>query len=169
MTRRSLAFAVLTFVFLTCALPGAAQSAKERVTLRTLDRSQPVTLTATLVRPAGAGPFPAMVLLHTCGGLAYLRSRPEIDPKRIGAIGWSHGAGTAFIADTKETVAQAGLPGGGFPASIHIYPGATHAFDNPSDNGTIHVGLRTYTLLYNGGAARDAHDRVLAFLAENMK
>lgn len=33
-------------------------------------RDEGVTLTGVLLRPDGAGPFPAMVLLHGCGGLA---------------------------------------------------------------------------------------------------
>ncbi|HXF35248.1 MAG TPA: hypothetical protein VN603_11815, partial [Candidatus Acidoferrales bacterium] len=47
-----------------------AQSAKERVTFPTLDTGSKVALSATFTRPAGSGKFPAMVLMHTCGGLA---------------------------------------------------------------------------------------------------
>jgi dienelactone hydrolase len=264
---------ILLVVLLIVQAPAAlAQSTKERVTFRTLDTGSKVALSATFTRPAGSGKFPAMVLMHTCsglaryiddwsawfvdqgyaalvidsfgprgvrnicaggtptirtraldalGGLVYLRSRPDIDPKRIGAIGWSQGAGAAFVADSKGIVAAASPSGGGFgavvglyvpcnyvrtpitaivapllflegsaddwspaqecqtdvdvlaqngfPAAIHIYPGATHSFDNPADRGSIKVGNATYTLEYSPGAARDARDRVKTFLADVLK
>lgn len=40
-----------------------------RVNFPTASLSMPVTLTGYLYRPEGTGPFPAMVLLHTIGGL----------------------------------------------------------------------------------------------------
>ena len=74
---------------------------------------------------------------------------------------WSPAAGCQADIDL--------LSANGFPASIHVYPGATHAFDNPEDHGQIKVGPNTYTLNYDASAARDAHDRVKAFLADTMK
>jgi dienelactone hydrolase len=57
----------------------------------------------------------------------------------------------------------------GFPVSYYTYSGATHAWDNPTDHGTIHVGTDVHTLVYNAADARDAHDRVLAFLSASLK
>jgi dienelactone hydrolase len=267
---RIVVFAIVLGVVLCAA--AQAQNAREHVTMSSLDSGFKGQISGTLYRPAGAGPFPAMVLLHTCAGiqpyvdawatwfatqgyealvldsfgprgvrnicgggvptihtraldalgaLVYLRSRAEVDGRRIGVIGWSHGAGAAFVADSKATVDDATPSGGGFnaaiglyvpcnlvrteitaigapllflegsaddwapaagceadinllqtlgfPASIHLYPGATHAFDNPQDRGEVKVGVHTYTLDYDAGAARDAHDRVLAFLKDQMK
>ncbi len=264
--------ALLLALVLALVAPSAAgaQSAKEHVTFRSLDKALAAPLTATYTRPPGAGPFPAMVLLHTCAGfqpylddwaawfvsqgyaalivdsfgprgvrsvcaggrptmrtraadalaaLAYLRTRPEIDGARIGDIGWSHGAGTAYLTDNAAVLKAAGSPRpfaatvalyppcnsatsadelaapllfllgadddwtpaadcqtdadrlsqGAIPVAVHVYPGVTHAFDNPADRGLIHVGANTHTLNYDASAARDAHDRVKAFLAQYLK
>lgn len=264
------AAAVVTLVL--CLSVGAnAQTVRQDVTFPTLAQDH-VTLTARLMLPAGAGPFPAMVLLHTCAGLtgtfidnwaawfvskgyaalvvdsfgprhvrnvcggglptmrtrgfdalgalAYLRTRPEIDPARIGAIGWSHGASAAYFADSAALVRGAlpnasgfaaaialypscaqtssitalaapllfllgeaddwtpaaacqvdatRLAAGAVPMTVHVYPGATHAFDNPAGHGIVHVGTHIYTLVFDPGAAADAHDRILAFLAGVMR
>ncbi|HXP91879.1 MAG TPA: dienelactone hydrolase family protein [Candidatus Binatia bacterium] len=246
-----------------------AQSARESVTFPSLDTNFKGQLTATLYRPAGPGPFPAMVLLHTCGGpqkheqdwggwfavngyealvvdsfgprgvrnvctggppnmrtrafdayggLAFLRTRSEVDGARVGVIGWSHGAGTALVSDDKrfvDTVMQgasfraavalypvcammssvgvaapllvllgsaddwtpaepcerdaAALAQRGYPVTAYTYPNATHAFDNPADRGTVHVGTNIYTMNFDPDATKDAHDRVKAFLAQNLK
>ena len=55
-------------------LPAAASSAfaSEPVTFRsseTVALGQPLSLAGTLYKPEGAGPFPAAVLLHGCGGM----------------------------------------------------------------------------------------------------
>lgn len=152
------------------------------------------------------------------GALAYLRSRADIDGARIGVIGWSQGAGTAYLSDFATIVSTTAPGGNGFAAAIalyppcrtapkairapllfllgqdddwtpaadcqadadllkdgtvpvvvHVYPGATHSFDNPGDRGVVHVGQHTYTLNYDAGAAKDARDQVAAFLAAQMK
>ena len=41
---------------------------------------------------------------------AYLRSRPDIDGGRIGALGYSHGGWTALWASTESSVTRAGAP-----------------------------------------------------------
>jgi dienelactone hydrolase len=262
--------AALSIVLALVAFASAqAQSAHENVSFSSLDPGFTGKLSATLYRPSGAGPFPAMVLLHACGGLvqheqdwgrwfaqngyealvvdsfgprgvksvcaggtptmrtrafdaygalAYLRTRPEVDGNRVGVIGWSHGGGTALIADGKRFVdgAMAGkgfraaiglypvcgaldtngvvaplllllasdddwaLPGPcervaadltqrGFPITSYTYPGASHGWDNPAARGQIHVGTEVHTMIYNAADARDAHDRVLAFLNANLK
>lgn len=142
------------------------------VEFRSLDAGQ-TRLLGGLRRPAGDGPFPAIVLLHTCGGmqsndddwavwfvqagyltlqvdsfgprrvqstctggtptqstrafdalgaLDYLRTRTDVQADHIGALGWSHGAGTALFADTPELITQSHLRGSGFVALVALYP-----------------------------------------------
>ena len=50
--------------------------------------------------------------------------------------------------------------GRGAPVALHVYPGATHAFDTPGPNRTV-LGHR---LRYDPAAARDAWRRVRVFL-----
>lgn len=45
-----------------------------------LTKQQPTTLDAWLMRPEGAGPFPAIIFLHGCAGL-YRKSGTEIAPR----------------------------------------------------------------------------------------
>jgi dienelactone hydrolase len=130
----------------------------------------PATLTAVVSTPAGAGPFPAVILLHGCGGVganikewavwlqhegyaafvldsfsgrglrrlcggsaaltgrmrapdvfaaaAYLKTLPQIDPKRIAAIGYSHGGWTLLWAAATE----ARYPDTDIRAFIMFYP-----------------------------------------------
>jgi dienelactone hydrolase len=59
--------------------------------------------------------------LDALGALAYLRTRPDIDPKRIALLGWSHGGGSIIEANTKQVTGEAKLPGGGFRAAIGLY------------------------------------------------
>jgi dienelactone hydrolase len=125
------------------------------------------------VKPDGPGPFPAVVVLHTCGGLtghtqgwanslsaegyaavvidsftprggkacnipsyypatldevvadafaalAYLRSRPDIDPWRVGVLGFSYGASAALR--TSSASYRRHVSGGGFRAAASYYP-----------------------------------------------
>ena len=51
---------------------------------------------------------------------AYLRSRPDIDGGRIGALGYSHGGWTALWASTESSVARAGAPP--LRAVVSLYP-----------------------------------------------
>ena len=133
-----------------------------------------------LAKPAGKGPFPAVVLLHTCGGvrphvsedwpafltkngyaaltvdtfgsrnagrcpdawhlggftmwrdaygaLDYLAGRPDIDPDRIGVMGFSLGA----MAIEEFTVENLKSPGGrNFKAGIAVY-GRCSVYREPS-------------------------------------
>lgn len=65
---RLLLFIVLV---LTLVMPSIsiAQSTTEYVSFPSLDKTLAGNLSATLYRPAGAGPFPAVVLMHPCGGI----------------------------------------------------------------------------------------------------
>jgi dienelactone hydrolase len=47
----------------------AAHTARGTVRFANVTPGAPVTITATLVRPAGPGPFPAVVQLHGCAGI----------------------------------------------------------------------------------------------------
>src|SRR5574337_24541 len=143
---------------------------------------KPVTLIGQLYRPEGPGPFPALVLLHGCGGveplharwarwlterryvalvvdswtprgivencskdtpdvaptdrfddafgaLQYLQSRPFVDPRRIGVIGWSNGGVFAMATVNGPSLERARrrgvtLPTVGFSLGIAVYPGS---------------------------------------------
>jgi len=50
-------------------LAGCAAHARQTVRFPNITPGAPVTIEATLVRPAGPGPFPAVVQLHGCAGL----------------------------------------------------------------------------------------------------
>jgi len=173
MTRLA-AFAALALLAL-----GAASSAQQ-----TPGRRPPLVVTndtvsiihsdqpATLVLPKSKPPFPAVILMHGCGGVtvnmqvwaqrlaswgyaamvldsfgprgidnvcghgnrfpprerakdafaaaAWLRQRPEIDPARIGLIGFSHGGSTALAASIQRRVTALGVEP--FKAVIAYYP-----------------------------------------------
>lgn len=51
---------------------------------------------------------------------AYLRSRPDIDGNRIGALGYSHGGWSALAASWKRSAKRAGAPP--FRAVVSYYP-----------------------------------------------
>jgi len=128
--------------------------------------------TGTLTLPNGTPPFPAVILMHGCGGVtqnmntwarrlrawgyaalildsfaprgldsvcgggnrfpprvrardafaaaAYLRGRPDIDPARIGLIGFSHGGSTVLAASVESRVAALGAKP--FSAIVAYYP-----------------------------------------------
>jgi dienelactone hydrolase len=74
---------------------------------------------------AGGDPTMRTRAFDAYGALAYLRSRPDVLPERVGAIGWSHGGGTVLWLDNAAFLAQLGAraPGGGaFRAAIALYP-----------------------------------------------
>lgn len=58
--------------------------------------------------------------------LAYLRSRSDIDAKRIGLLGWSHGGGV-----TLDTITHPPRTGDGFAAAVSFYPGCTSKAKKP--------------------------------------
>ena len=141
----------------------------------------------TLMKPAGAGPFPAVVILHDCSGLgpkssgspwrwgtrlqaggyvtiwpdsfsgrghpdgvcvdgsppmvtyrerardayaalAYLKTLPFVDGKRVAVMGGSHG-GTSTLVTIVDSQANATEHNSGFAAAIALYPGCAGTFD----------------------------------------
>ena len=58
-------------VLLVCALAATASGCAGRVSSQqvAVTRPRPATLSADLYKPAGDGPFPALVLLHGCSGI----------------------------------------------------------------------------------------------------
>lgn len=141
----------------------------------------PREIPATLYRPDGGGPFPAVVLLHGChgvspsnhdwarwfrergyvalvvdswgargiddgcaadkpdvpnterfddamGALRFLQNEAGVDPRRIGAIGWSNGGVFAMAVINGPSLERARargvmLPEPGYQASVAVYPG----------------------------------------------
>jgi dienelactone hydrolase len=65
-----------------CASASASAAAPEHVDIPDGD----LTLHASLYRPDGAGPFPAVVALHDCGGLAH--HRPITETRHY--VEWAH-------------------------------------------------------------------------------
>jgi carboxymethylenebutenolidase len=59
--------------------------------------------------------------LHAYGALAWLRTRPDIDPDRIGLMGWSNGGSATLAAMGNDNPAE--LAAHGFRAGAALYPG----------------------------------------------
>jgi dienelactone hydrolase len=144
----------------------------------------PRVIPAAEVRPAGAGPFPAVVLLHGChgvsdstrqwagwlrdhgyvalivdswaprrirdgcvpgpdipsserfddavGALRLLHTRPYVDRRRVGVIGWSNGGVFAMAVVNGPSLERARargveMPAPGFAASVAMYPGGCYS------------------------------------------
>ncbi|MDR3539342.1 MAG: dienelactone hydrolase family protein, partial [Acetobacteraceae bacterium] len=85
-----------------------------------VDSFKPRFVVSVCLHPGA--PTPNDRAFDALGALAWLRTQPEVDPARIGAIGWSHGGGTALAADVPLMVANAGVAGGGFRAVAALYP-----------------------------------------------
>jgi len=67
--RASVAALAVGVLALGISVWGGAASQGERVTITSADPKFTRPIPATVYRPQGAGPFPAVVLLHGCGGL----------------------------------------------------------------------------------------------------
>ena len=130
-------------------------------------RSTQGLLPVTIYRPAGAGPFPFVVLLHGCGGLhreAMWTSwvEPWADVLR------AHGVGSAVVDSfaprgveqvcTGNVAAWAARRA---DVKLVVYPHAPHTFDMPLPDRTV-LGMR---LGHDAQAATDARRQVIAFLA----
>jgi dienelactone hydrolase len=145
------------------------------------------TIPATEVRPDGAGPFPAVVLMHGChgvsastrqwaewfrdrgyvalivdswaprgigdgcvpgpdvpsterfddavGALRWLHTRPYVDPRHVGVIGWSNGGVFAISVVNGPSLERARsrgvlVPEPGFAAAVAMYPGGCYSLVN---------------------------------------
>lgn len=180
--RRELLVAALALA----ATPALAYTSSG-VTIQSTTEGRPQELPATLLKPDGAGPFPAVVLMHDCSGLgvrssgaparwarelagaghavlipdsfaprgypdgvctvpitperfaqvgpvargidayaalAYLRSQPFVDGRRVGVMGGSHGGSATLLAmvQSRAIPALAEPKRNGFAAGIALYP-----------------------------------------------
>jgi dienelactone hydrolase len=62
--------------------------------------------------------------LDAYGALRYLRSRPDVDPTRVGIQGWSNGAMTVLVTMGEKTPGiRNPSPETGFRAGLALYPG----------------------------------------------
>jgi carboxymethylenebutenolidase len=71
--------------------------------------------------------------LDAAGALAYLRTRPDVVPDRIGLQGWSNGGSTVLATISPAAAATPALaPETGFHAALAFYPGCglKGAFDD---------------------------------------
>jgi carboxymethylenebutenolidase len=75
--------------------------------------SRPDELSEVTVRP-----------LDAAGALAWLRTRPDVMPDRVGLQGWSNGASTVLAALSPHAPNQA-APTSGFRAALAFYPACT--------------------------------------------
>jgi dienelactone hydrolase len=148
---------------------------------------QPLRVPAWEARPDGAGPYPAVVLLHGChgvsastrdwgrwfqargyvalvvdswaargitdgcapgpdipsterfddavGALRWLHTRPYVDVRRVGAIGWSNGGVFAMAVVNGPSLERARrrgveMPAPGFAAAVAMYPGGCYSLVN---------------------------------------
>ena len=59
--------------------------------------------------------------LHAYGALRYLRTRADVDPQRIGLMGWSNGGSATLAALADDKVGD--MRAIGFRAAVSMYPG----------------------------------------------
>ena len=178
---------LLTLSWLCFTLAGCAPTISGLSIATTLPNGATERIPATLSKPDGAGPFPAVVIVHDCSGLgpgssgsparwakvlvehgyvvlmpdsfttrghaggvctdaspsraevgpyprardayaalAYLRTLPYVDGRRVGLMGGSHGGSTtlvAMVAPEKDTESLAREKRDGFAAAVALYPG----------------------------------------------
>ena len=75
--------------------------------------SRPAELSEVTVRP-----------LDAAGALAWLRTRPDVMPDRIGLQGWSNGASTV-LTSLSPHAPNAAAPTSGYRAALAFYPACT--------------------------------------------
>lgn len=77
--------------------------------------TRPAELDETSVRP-----------LDAYGALAYLRTRDDVDPKRIALLGWSNGGSATLASMSSDTPAlPSASVGTGFRGALAFYPACT--------------------------------------------
>jgi dienelactone hydrolase len=67
---------------------------------------------------------PGLRAYDAYGGLAYLRTLPNVDGEHVGVIGFSHGGGTVLFTENTNIAAKSGFAGNGFAAAVALYPSA---------------------------------------------
>jgi len=75
------------------------------VTIASTTNGQPQDLPATLLRPEGTGPFPAVVIMHDCSGLG---ARSSGSPGRWGSVL----AGAGYVVLIPDSFTPRGFPDG---------------------------------------------------------
>lgn len=74
-------------------------------------------------RGAAARPgSPLETLADAFGALAFLRTQPEIDPGRVGVMGFSWGGVVSLLSSARKAVDRYDPEGGGFSAHVAFYP-----------------------------------------------
>jgi len=71
----------LAAFFALSMMPALAAVQSERVQFQNGPKDDPPTLNGVLYRPAGAGPFPAIVALHGCSGLWSSKDATNVSPR----------------------------------------------------------------------------------------
>ena len=184
---------VASMIWLCAALLGGCVGTTSGLSITTTTPTGPTEqIPATLSRPDGAGPFPAVVIMHDCSGLsskssgapdrwarelvkrgyvvlipdsfatrgvpegvcttppprgtdvspyrrardayaalAYLRTLPYVDGRRVGLMGGSHGGSTtlaSMVAAERAGEPLAQEKRAGFAAAVALYPGCGRQF-----------------------------------------
>jgi carboxymethylenebutenolidase len=102
--------------------------------------------------------------LDAYGALAYLRSRADVLPDRVGLMGWSNGASATLAAMSAETPAMPNpTPATGFRAALAFYPGC-------GLRGRFEDGYRPYApvrVLHGTDDEEVSHRRCRAFIEKS--
>src|SRR5579864_2569679 len=68
------------------------------------------------------------------GALAWLQAQPDIQPDRIGAMGWSQGGGVVLLSIANHSLGRpAAMIGPDFRAAVAFYPASCRADREPPD------------------------------------
>jgi dienelactone hydrolase len=73
--RTGLAIVMAVICVLSVSLVGITVSAGEQITFKSADSTVSAPIPATVFRPKGSGPFPGVVLLHSCSGIRTYHSK----------------------------------------------------------------------------------------------
>ncbi|HLI94888.1 MAG TPA: dienelactone hydrolase family protein [Candidatus Baltobacteraceae bacterium] len=130
-----------------------ATAQTDSVSFPSLDKTLHGQLTATVYRPSGDGPFPAMVLLHTCAG---------VQPYVGNWAQWLAGQGyEAIVVDSFGPRGVGSVCGiGGYPderaRALDAYGALVYLRTRPEVDGT-RIGVIGWS--HGGGAALAADDK----------
>lgn len=116
--------------------------------------SRPPELDEVTIRP-----------LDAYGALAYLRSRPDVLPDRIGLLGWSNGGSATIAAMSVETPGiRAPTPASGFRAALAFYPAC-------GLKGYFEAGYRPYApvRVFMGAADEEVSPQRCSALVEKSR